>query len=87
MNAARLTKAEGISIILVGLLFVAAGSWALWRIHPVLSVVLTALFIWLLAIYHRKVCFNCPHTHCPSNPAFWGRPEGGDLQKRGPVGP
>lgn len=70
-----LTKVEGISITLIGILFAVAGAWAFWRVHPVLAVVLTGFLIWMLAIYHHKVCVRCPHTNCPANPAFWANGE------------
>ena len=66
-----LTKTEGIFVAVIGIIFALAGAWAFWHIHPLLSILLTAILIRLALIYHSKVCVICPHTNCPFNPRYW----------------
>lgn len=71
-----LTKREGIAVAAIGILFACAGAWGFWLIHPLLSIALTGFLVWMVLIYHSKVCVICPHTNCPFNPRYWRAKEG-----------
>lgn len=73
MATRLLTRLEGISITTICVIFALAGGWMFWQIHPLLAMGLAAILVWMMVIYHGKVCITCPHANCPANPRFWNR--------------